>query len=215
MTLAEKLRELRKRRGWTQQEVAERSGLGRGYVSYLEQPRYSGTQPSAKAMLGVARAFNIEPEELYKAAGYIKDFGGTRPRAETLQELVEKLRITCPQSIPVYGWEAFPFRVGDRVEPVEYVYIRRGKEERGRVEGYIVHGNWLEGRIDDGDIVIVDREGAIDNGDIVACLVNNEFDVLRVRKVAGELWLEDRYGKHKFEECEDAAPVIERIRRLK
>jgi transcriptional regulator with XRE-family HTH domain len=215
MTLAEKLRELRKERGWTQQEVAERSGAARAYISYLEQPRNSGTHPSAGVMLGLARAFNIEPEELYKAAGYIKDFGDTRRRPETVEELLDKLRVACPQSIPVYRGESFPFHMGDRVGPIDYVYIRRGKEKRGRVEAYIVHGNWLEPRINDGDIVIVDREGAIDNGDIVACLVSNEFHVLRVRKVASELWLEDRYGKHKFEECEDAAPVIECIRRLK
>jgi transcriptional regulator with XRE-family HTH domain len=215
MTLAEKLRKLRKERGWTQKEVAKRSGVDRGMISYFEQPRHSGTNPTAKAILGLARAFHIEPEELYKAAGYIKDVGDTRPRPETLQELVDKLRVACPQSVPVYPWEAFPFRMGDMVGPIDYVHIRQRKEARGCVEAYIVHGNWLEGKINDGDIIIVDREGAIENGDIVACLLNDEFHVLLVRKVANELWLEDRYGKYKFEQCQDAAPVIECIRRLK
>jgi len=166
-------------------------------------------------MLGLARAFYIEPEELYEAAGYIKDSGDRRPRAETLQELVDKLRVACPQSVPVYAWEAFPFRMGDRAEPVDYVYIERHSGARGCMEAYIVHGNWLEAKIDDGDIIIVDRDGGIENGDIVACLLNDEFHVVRVRKVVNKLWLEDRYGKYRFGQCQDAVPVIECIRRLK
>ena len=83
------------------------------------------------------------------------------------------------------------------------------------IQAYIVHGDCLEPKINDGDVIIVDREGAIDNGDIVACLLDNEFHVLRVRKVAGDLWLENNHGKFKFEQCHDAAPMIECIRRLK
>jgi|GEM_PF-867746 len=213
MSLAEKIKELRTARNWSQDDLAKHSGLDRGYIANLEGTK-SIKRPSADAFLKLARALNIKPEELYKAAGYIEDVGDTGPRAETLQELVDKLRITCPQSIPVYAWEAFPFRVGDRVVPIEYVYLRR-KDVRGCVEAYIVHGNWVEPKINDGDIIIVDREGVVENGDIVACLVNDEFHVVRVQKVANKLWLEDRYGKYKFEQCRDAAPVIECIRRLK
>lgn len=83
------------------------------------------------------------------------------------------------------------------------------------IEAYIVHGNCLESKIGDGDVIIVDGDGVIDNGDIVACLLDNEFHVLRVRKVANELWLENNYEKYKFEQCHDAAPVIECIKRLK
>jgi transcriptional regulator with XRE-family HTH domain len=214
MSLAEKIKELRAARNWSQADLAKHSGLDRGYIANLEGTK-SVKRPSADAFLKLARALNIKPEELYKAAGYIKDVGDTRPRPETLQELVDKLRVACPQSVPVYPWEAFPFRMGDMVGPIDYVYIRQQKEARGCVEAYIVHGNWLEPKINDGDIIIVDREGAIENGDIVACLLNDEFHVLLVRKVANELWLEDRYGKYKFEQCQDAAPVIECIRRLK
>jgi len=39
--------------------------------------------------------------------------------------------------------------------------------------------------------------------------------VLRVRKVANELWLEDNCKKYKFEQCHGAAPIIEIIKRLK
>jgi len=214
MSLAQKIRELRTARDWTQLELAKRSGLDRGYIANLEGSK-SIQRPSAEALLKLARAFNIKPEELYQAAGYIKETRGAYPRPETPEEILDRLKLATPQSIPVYPWEAFPFHAGDGVEPIEYVYRARPKTTSQNIEAYIVHGNCLEPKISDGDVIIVDLEGAVDNGDIVACLVDNEFHVLRVRKVAGELWLEDNHGKFKFEECQEIAPVIECIRRLK
>jgi len=210
MALAQKLKELRLERGWTQEELAERSGLGRRTISYWEAEERK--RPPADILLRYAKAFNIKPEELYQAAGYITE-GNSRP--ETPEQILDRLRLASPLSVPVYPWEAFPFHAGDGVEPVEYVYITKRKSASKKVEAYIVHGNCLEPKINDSDVIIVDREGAIDNGDIVACLLDNEFHVLRVRKVADELWLENNYKKYKFDQCQDVAPVIECIRRLK
>jgi len=212
--LAQKIRELRKERDWTQAELARRAGLDRGYIANLEGSK-SIQRPSADAFLKLARAFNIKPEELYQAAGYIKEIKGTQIRPESPDEILDKLRLATPQSIAVYPWEAFPFHAGDMVDPVDYVYIPRQKSSSRKIEAYIVHGNCLEPKVNDGDVIIVDRDGAIDNGDIVACLVDNEFHVLRVRKVAGQVWVENNYRKFKFDECQVAAPVIETIRRLK
>jgi len=212
--LRQKIRELRAERGWTQAELAKRSGLDRGYIANLEGSK-SIQRPSADAFLKLARAFCIEPEELYQAAGYIKDINDTHPRPETPEEILARLKLATPQSIPVYPWEAFPFHAGDAVDPVEYVYRARPKSSSDHIEAYIVHGDCLEPKVNDGDVIIVDREGAIDNGDIVACLLDDEFHVLRVRKVASQIWLENNYKKYKFEECQEIAPVIECIRRLK
>ena len=213
MALARKLKELRVERGWTQQDVANRSGVSRQSISYLEQR--DRDRPPADILLKLARAFNIKPEELYQAAGYIKETIDTSPRPETPEEILDRLKLATPQSIPVYPWEAFPFHAGDSVEPLEYVYRARPKSSGKNIQAYIVHGDCLEPKINDGDVIIVDRDGVIDNGDIVACLLDNEFHVLRVRKVVDELWLENNYKKYKFEQCQVVAPVIECIRRLK
>ena len=212
--LRKKIRELRKEKGWTQEELAKRSGLDRGYIANLEGSK-SIQRPSADAFIKLARAFNIRLEELYQAAGYIKEVDALRPRPETPEEILDRLRLATPLSVPVYPWECYPFHAGDMTEPVEYVYIPRRKSASKKVEAYIVHGNCLEPKINDGDVIIVDRESPIDNGDVVACLLDEEFHVLRVRKVADELWLENNYNKYRFEECREAAPVIECIRRLK
>jgi transcriptional regulator with XRE-family HTH domain len=213
MTLARKLKDLRAERNWTQLELAKRSGLDRGYIANLEGSK-SIQRPSADAFLKLARAFNIKPEELYQAAGYIKETK-IPYHPETPEEILDKLRLATPQSIPVYPWEAFPFHAGDGVEPIEYIYRAHLKLTSKNIEAYIIHGSCLEPKLVDGDIIIVDRDGIIDNGDIVACLLDGKFHVLRIRKVADELWLENNRGKFKFEDCQYAAPVIECIRRLK
>ena len=213
MALSQKIKQLRLERGWTQQELAQRSGLGRRSISYLEQR--DRERPPADILLKLARAFNIKPEELYQAAGYIKEAKELSPRPETPEEILDKLKLATPQSIPVYPWGAFPFRAGDNIEPLEYIYRARPKLTSKHVEAYSVHGNCLEPKVSDGDVIIVDLEGAIDNGDIVACLLDDEFHVLRVRKVADQIWLENNYKKFKFEQCQEIAPVIEVIKRLK
>jgi len=212
--LRQKIRELRTERGWTQAELAKRSGLGRGYISNLEGAKVVH-RPSAEALLKLAHGFNIKPEELYQAAGYIKEISGFTPRPETPEEILDKLRLATPQSIPVYPWEAFPFHAGDAIDPIEYVYRARPKSTGKNIQAYVVHGDCLSPKINDDDVIIVDLEGQIDNGDIVACLVDNEFHVLRLRKIAGQIWLENNQGKFKFEQCQEISPVIECIRRLK
>jgi hypothetical protein len=104
---------------------------------------------------------------------------------------------------------------GDGVEPIEYIYRARPKIASKNIQAYVVHGDCLSPKINDKDVIIIDKDGVIDNGDIVACVLDNQFHLLRVCKVADELWLENNHGKFKFEQCQDAAPVIECIRRLK
>ena len=195
-------------------ELARRSGLDRGYIANLEGSK-SIQRPSADAFLKLAHAFNIKPEELYEAAGYIKGVEGTSTRPETPEEILDRLRLATPQSIPVYAWEYFPFHAGEGIEPNEYVYRSRAKLANKNIEAYIAHGDCLKPYINDGDVIVIDRDGVIDSGDIVACLIDDKFHLLRVHKVADELWLEDNHGKFKFIDCQHAAPVIECIKRLK
>jgi len=209
--LGTKLKQLRAERDWTQKELAERSKLDRGYLANLECGKVA--KPSADTFLKLARAFNIRPEVLYQAAGYIKEAESAYQHKETPEEILDRLKLATPQSIPVYT--SFPFHAGDSAEPVEYVYRASARATRTGIEGYIVRGICLEPKIQDGDVIIVDRNASIDNGDIVACLIKGNLHIARLRKVANELWLENNDGKYKFEDCQVVAPVIEVIRRLK
>lgn len=206
-----KLRQLRADRGWSQTELARRTGLNRSYLANIE----AGTidKPSADTFLKLARAFTILPEELYEAAGYIRGVLPLLPHRESPEELLNRLRQATPASIPVYT--EFPVHAGGLMQPVEYIYRARPGANKQNIEGYIVHGRSLEPGIRDGDIIVVDRDGAIDNGDIVACLSDDRFLIGQLQSIRGELWIENNEGRTKLEECEVSAVVIEVIRRLK
>lgn len=87
--LGRKIKELRAQRDWTQNELAKRSGLDRGYIAHLEIDTVN--KPAAEVFLKLARAFNIRPEELYEAAGYIKE-----PKTayeETTDQLLDNIKL--------------------------------------------------------------------------------------------------------------------------
>ena len=212
MTLADKLKELRKQRGWTQLDVAKASGLRRSYISYLENPDHPA-RPSAKAMLGLAKAFNIKVDELHEAAGYVRKTRATYVRPETPDEILERLKRVTPISIPVYT--DFPYVPGDTIQPIDYVYRARPRSTGKNMEGYIVQEKHFEPLALNGDIIIIDKDADINSGDLIACLIDNQFCVARLKKIEGELWLENNVGRVKFQDCEVALPVIEIRRRLK
>lgn len=211
--LGQKIKVLRKERDWTQDDLAKRSGVDRGTLASIETGK--AKNPTTANLLKLARAFNIRPEELYQAAGYITEAKVAYPyrHTETSGEILERLRLAHPIGIPVYT--EFPFHAGEGVEPVEYVYRARTKPSPRNIEGYLVNGDSLAPDVLRKDIVIVDRDGEIDSGNIVAALVGSHLYISRFRKIGDELWLENNYGRVKFEECQVAAPVIEVIRRLK
>ena len=62
-TFGRNVREWRKRRGLSQEELALESGMRRSYVSDVER----GTRnPSVKALERLARALQVDPVELVK-----------------------------------------------------------------------------------------------------------------------------------------------------
>ena len=65
------IKELRERRGMTQEELARRAGVSQGYVAKLEPPSRPGrrktvrqTNPSLDVLKRLARAFGVPVTEL-------------------------------------------------------------------------------------------------------------------------------------------------------
>jgi len=163
----------------------------------------------------LARAFNIRPEELYQAAGYIEEARTAyEPRKETASELLQRATVAMPIAYPIY--ETFYFHAGGSLEsPMEYHYIEPERAAGKNIQVFRVHGHCLTPVVNEGDAVVIDLDGQIDNGDIVAALVDNGLRIGRFRKIGNELYLENNEGRIKFEDCRVAAPVIEVVKRLK
>ena len=60
--LSKKIKELRKKAGWSQQKLAEKTGLSYSVVTKIEQG--AATMPTIQTMIKIADAFSISLDEL-------------------------------------------------------------------------------------------------------------------------------------------------------
>lgn len=69
ITLAERLRQLRKIKQLTLRDVEDRSGISNGYLNQLEQGKIK--QPSPHILQKLAEVYGIHYEALLQLAGYL------------------------------------------------------------------------------------------------------------------------------------------------
>ena len=61
------IRELRRKRGWTQSKLAEKAGIRQGVLSYIESGRTK--HPRVDTLAAIAKALGVPIEALMKKAG--------------------------------------------------------------------------------------------------------------------------------------------------
>lgn len=209
--ISEKIKRLRNSRHWSQEQLAGKAKLNRGYINNLEQG--GNKHPGLDKLMKLAKAFNVPIEELYAAAGYTElSEVSTRP-SETPEELIEKLRYIQPVSIPVYS-HFFVHAGAEHAEITEYVYRPRDKVAGENIEAFIVHGHCLTPRVEDGDIVITDRDRSPEPGNILLCLRDDELLVGRYSLKNGAPWLTNGEEEISLDDCLATAVVIEVIKRM-
>jgi transcriptional regulator with XRE-family HTH domain len=79
MKLGERIRELREEFGLTQGQLAGNASVSQGYLSQLENGDVKS--PSAAVLLRVAQAMDVDPNDLFEAAGY--------PTVRTLRQIYQ------------------------------------------------------------------------------------------------------------------------------
>lgn len=92
MNLGDKIRQLREETGLTQGQLASGSSVSQGYLSQLENGEVKN--PSAAVLLRVARAIQVDPDELFEAAGY--------PTVRTLKEIYQGYESTIDSGLLRY-----------------------------------------------------------------------------------------------------------------
>ena len=65
--LGKRIRDLRKAKGITQEQMAEYLGIGPANISYIENGKFA---PSMENFEKIARILKVEPFELYKFSNY-------------------------------------------------------------------------------------------------------------------------------------------------
>lgn len=89
MTLGDRLRELRKQRGWTQKETAEKLGV---HVRHYNRYENDQVEPPSKALKALAQLFEMTVEELLEANAR-EHFESLIPDAELFEQFQEVARL--------------------------------------------------------------------------------------------------------------------------
>jgi len=92
MKLGDRIRKLRDQRELTQGQLAQSSAVSQGYLSQLENGEVKN--PSAAVLLRVAQAMNVDPDDLFEAAGY--------PTVRTLRATYERYESTIDDELLSY-----------------------------------------------------------------------------------------------------------------
>lgn len=157
MTLGERIRELRKKRDWTQQELADR--LDMSLVNYGRMER-NQLKPSLERLEKIAKVFGVDSYELLKPEGIYP---------------VDTEKII---SVPVLG----EIRAGEpifvRENIIDYIPVLKGLKlvPPGEIYALRVKGNSMAGEgIRDGNYILFRKQEYAENRDIIIALVNGDI----------------------------------------
>lgn len=188
--LNERLRELRKKAGYSQQQMARKLHLTQGAISQWEN---GITVPAADQLSTLADVFEITVDELLgRDTLGVLGILPVNPRAvPILGDIACGVPITAEQNIEGYA---------DLPEGVRADFALRCK------------GDSMEPTFIDGDLVLIRQEGDVSDGRIAAVLLDSETDteatLKRIHHVPGGLILipdnQKKYGPQTFQGSEAA-----------
>ena len=170
----EYVRQLRVRRGLTQNELATLSGLTRSHLSKIEQGGFKKT--SGETLLALARALRVKPEELYKAAGYLRE-SRVEYAPPDPENILKELGAILPVQIPIVADVHAP-----QSEIVDYAYWGKEKAAKRNIVGLRIRGDCMEPDVRDGDVVFIDRDRAPEPGDVALCLCDDHVCLVKFNK---------------------------------
>lgn len=170
MTTGERLKALRKERGYSQEDVAKMLGIGR--TTYLKYE--SGENKPSRKLKELASLFGVTTDYLLGR----DSAPAARPAAsESARKKGVRIPVLgrVPAGIPI---EAIEIRDDDDWEEIPEELARRG-------DFFALHvqGQSMEPTIEDGDIIIVQVQQDVDTGQIAVVRVDgNDVTVKEVHK---------------------------------
>ena len=165
MTFGATLRMLRKKKGLTQGDLAKIIGVSDSSIGMYETDQRI---PSYDIQDAIADFFNVDLDFLFGRKSY---FGN----------------IT---KIPVYGQIAagIPLLAVEDIE--DYEEIDEATARNGEHIALRIHGDSMEPRICDGDVIIIRKQPTCEDGDVCAVCVNGDYATCKkVRFVADGIML--------------------------
>ena len=200
MTLAKNIRYLRKQKGWSQDELAEK--LGKKSFTTIQKWESGVSDPPFKTLKVLAEIFEVDMDDLAK-----KDLETGKP--VSIYKHIEDDTI----SIPVYGRVAAGEPIdANQDDIIGQEKISRNLARRGDFYALEIKGDSMEPMLFEGDTVIVREQPDAENGEIVVATVNgDDATCKKLYKIAGGIQLaslNSRYEPFTFSENDvESIPV--------
>jgi transcriptional regulator with XRE-family HTH domain len=148
VTMGEKILNLRKARGWSQEELADRIGVTRQAVSRWES---NSAKPDADKLIALCREFEVTADYLLGMAEQKDSPGSENKQRNLLQRIKNKIDHLSTTQLAAMalclfgGISIFVLQILSVLYPVEYIHVSgNGREERYTgLWGYI-KGNYLD-----------------------------------------------------------------------
>lgn len=167
MTLGDIIKEYRTTHNLSMDAFSERSGISKAYISLLEKNKHPKTgkpiAPSIQSIKQAADGMGIDFNTLF---GKID---GNVDISDTPHEKAQKNRTTI---INVYGRVAAGIPLEMIEDIIDTEEIPKELAKTGQFFGLQIHGDSMEPKISDGDIVIVRQQDDAETGDTVIATVN-------------------------------------------
>ncbi len=147
-----RIRELRKKRNMTQRQLADILFVDCSSVTKWETGK---SNPDFKKQQELAKLFNVSVDYL---------LGNSDDSAAS----------SNAKKIPVLGNVAAGIPISAVENILDYEEISEDMSRTGEFFALRIHGNSMEPKISDGDVVIVRQQSDVDNGQIAIVLVNGD-----------------------------------------
>lgn len=153
MTLYDRIKDLRKKRKISQEELAKMTGYtDRSSIAKIEKGKVDLSETKIQLF---ATALNTTPAYLMGWEEEMK----TNPQGIKIPVLG-----AVPAGIPITAIE----------DIIDYEEIPQSWSDQGDFFGLRIKGNSMYPKLENGDIVIVKKQSTADNGDVVIAMVNGD-----------------------------------------
>ena len=155
LNIGPNIKKYRKSKGFTQQELADRSSISRSYLGDIEGGRYN---PSIGTLEDIANALDVKVNSLIDSSS------------------------SNAVTIPVLGRIAAGIPLEAITDIIDYEEIPEKMARCGEYFALEVKGDSMEPKFSEGDVVIVRKQPTIESGEIAIVIVNNEDATMKVVK---------------------------------
>lgn len=150
-----KLKQLRKIEGWTQEDVAKKLGVTKQTYSHYENEQ---RRPSLDTIRELASVYQVNIDDIF-----------SEEKISDLVNIPIVGRISCGNGVLAY-------EDIDGYHPTPKAWIGSGEHFYLHAKGDSMSG----ARIEDGDLVLIRKQEEVENGEIAAVLIGDEAVLKRV-----------------------------------